>query len=37
MEPEQIRIWWDGEGDFLYVAFSDRDGDMVQTQDGGKS
>ena len=34
MEPEQIRIWWDGEGDFLYVAFADGDGDMVRTQDG---
>ena len=36
MRPEQIRVWWDGEGDFLYVAFADGDGDMVRTQ-GGKA
>lgn len=34
MQREQIRVWWDGEGDFLYVAFADGDGDMVRTQDG---
>ena len=34
MQPEQIHIWWDGEGDFLYIAFADGDGDMVRTQDG---
>lgn len=34
MRREQIRVWWDGEGDFLYVAFADGDGHMVPTQDG---
>ena len=34
MRPEQIRVWWDGEGDFLYVALADGYGDMVRTQDG---
>ena len=34
MRREQIRVWWDGEGDFLYVAFADGDGDMIRTQDG---
>ena len=34
MRPKQIRVRWDGEGDFLYVTFADRDGDMVRTQDG---
>lgn len=34
MQPEQIRVWWDDEGDFLYIAFADGDGDMVSTQDG---
>ena len=34
MQREQIRLWWDGEGDFLYVAFADGDGDMVRTRDG---
>ena len=33
MRREQIRVWWDGEGDFLYIAFADGDGDMVRTQD----
>ena len=34
MQRERIRLWWDGEGDFLYVAFADGDGDMVRTRDG---
>ena len=34
MEPEQIRVWWDDEGDSLYVSFADGDGDMFRTQDG---
>ncbi len=34
MQREQIRLWWDGDGDFLYVAFADGDGDMVRTRDG---
>ena len=32
--PEKIRIWYDAEGDFLYVSLADGDGDMVHTQDG---
>ena len=34
MRREKIREWWNGEDDFLYVAFADGDGDMVRTQDG---
>ena len=34
MQREQIRVWWNAEGDFLYVAFADEDGHMVPTQDG---
>ena len=29
-----ISIWWDGEGDFLWVNLADGDGDMVPTKDG---
>ena len=31
---DKIQVWWDAEGDFLYVSLADGDGDMVHTQDG---
>ena len=34
MQADTIQVWWDAEGDFLYVALSEGDGDMVHTQDG---
>ena len=34
MQYEIISVWWDGEGDFLWVNLADGDGDMVPTKDG---
>lgn len=34
MQYEKISIWWDGEGDLLWVNLADGDGDMVLTKDG---
>lgn len=34
MQYEQIKVWWDGEGDFLWVNLADGDGDMLPTRDG---
>lgn len=34
MQADTIQVWYDAEGDFLYVALSEGDGDMVYTQDG---
>ena len=34
MEYETISVWWDGEGDLLWVNLADGDGDMVPTKDG---
>ena len=34
MKSETIQVWWDAEGDFLYVSLADGDGDMVPTEDG---
>ena len=34
MQTDTIQVWWDAEGDFLYVSLCDGDGDMVRTQDG---
>ena len=30
---DKIQVWYDAEGDFLYVSLADGDGDMVHTQD----
>jgi len=37
MQYETISVWWDGEGDLLWVNLADGDGDMVQTKDGKSS
>ena len=29
-----VSVWWDGEGDFLWVNLADGDGEMVLTRDG---
>ena len=34
MQNETIEVWWDAEGDFLFVSLSEGDGDMVHTRDG---
>ncbi len=34
MQYNTISVWWDGEGDFLWVNLADGDGDMVPTKDG---
>ena len=34
MHYETISVWWDGEGDYLWVNLADGDGDMVPTKDG---
>ena len=34
MEYNSISVWWDAEGDYLWVNLADGDGDMVPTKDG---
>ena len=34
MQYKKISVWWDGEGDYLWVNLADGDGDMVPTKDG---
>ncbi len=34
MQYETVSVWWDGEGDLLWVNLADGDGDMVSTKDG---
>lgn len=34
MEPKQVNIWYDPEGDFLEVMWEDKSGDFVETKDG---
>ncbi len=34
MQYETISVWWDAEGDYLWVNLADGDGDMVPTKDG---
>ncbi len=34
MQYETISVWWDGEGDLLWVNLADGEGDMVPTKDG---
>ena len=34
MQYKKISVWWDGEGDFLWVNLADGDGDMLPTRDG---
>ncbi len=34
MQYETIGVWWDGEGDMLWVNFADGEGDMIRTKDG---
>jgi len=33
MAERKVRVWWDGEADFLSVTFDGRDGYMVETND----
>ncbi len=34
MEYNSIEVWWDAEGDYLWVNLADGDGDMIPTKDG---
>ena len=34
LQYETVSVWWDGEGDLLWVNLADGDGDMVSTKDG---
>ena len=34
MEYNLIEVWWDAEGDYLWVNLANGDGDMVPTKDG---
>lgn len=34
MQYENISVWWDAEGDYLWVNLADGEGDMIPTQDG---
>ena len=34
MQYNKISVWWDGEGDFLWVNLADGEGDMLPTRDG---
>ena len=34
MQYETISVWWDGEGDMLWVNLADGEGDMIRTKDG---
>lgn len=31
---DNVYVWYDAEGDFLFVSLSEGDGDMVHTRDG---
>jgi hypothetical protein len=31
MDKQHVNIWYDGEGDFLEVTFSDAPGSMIET------
>jgi hypothetical protein len=32
MDKQHVNIWYDGEGDFLEVTFSDEGGYMIETE-----
>ena len=34
MKYTTIEVWWDAEGDYLWINLADGDGDMVPTKDG---
>ena len=34
LKSDKIYVWYDAEGDYLYVSLAEGDGDMVHTQDG---
>lgn len=34
LKSDNVHVWYDAEGDFLYVSLAEGDGDMVHTQDG---
>ena len=34
MKYTTIEVWWDAEGDYLWVNLAEGDGDMVPTKDG---
>ena len=34
MKYATIEVWWDAEGDYLWVNLAEGDGDMVPTKDG---
>lgn len=34
MEPKQVSIWYDPEGDFLEVIWHRKAGEFVETKDG---
>ena len=34
MEYNSISVWWDAEGDYVWVNLADGDGDMITTKDG---
>ena len=33
MEYSSISVWWDAEGDYLWINLAEGDGDMVPTKD----
>ena len=33
MEYSSISVWWDSEGDYLWINLAEGDGDMVPTKD----
>ena len=37
IQYETISVWWDGEGDLLWVNLADGDGDMAPTKDGNST
>ena len=34
MEPRQVKIWYDPQGDFLEVMWATRSGEFIDTIDG---
>ena len=34
MKYATIEVWWDAEGDYLWVNLAEGDGDMVTAKDG---